>query len=181
MKNNIITNLSVFLENKHVDNALDNYNKFGSNLSDLDKLALYTQSDNPVDDVELKKIDIYNIYRQMGGTFGYYVIQVRVKPVNEQPIDHLFSKECAGGVGWINNYIHYSTDNEAYVSVRFDEFSEDSSMKGGGLYKSRPIMLDNLYPIGIDDIKPEFLAYDKRIEAERKKFLIDLDMDDANL
>jgi hypothetical protein len=162
-------------ENKYQDAALDKIDKVGGfkNLPDIDKLALLSDSDNYA---ELKKINLSNIFRELGGTFGRLMIKVKIKDIKDQPIDHQFSKEFANKEGWLSSYINYSSEGEAYVTVRFDEFKPDTDMKGGGTYEDRPIMMDNIYPIEYNDTKPEFIEYQKRVEADRQKFMDDFSM-----
>jgi hypothetical protein len=160
----------ILKENQYMDNALDKINKLGGfkNLPDIDKLALLTDTDN---ENELKKLNLERIFRENGGTFGRLMIKVKIKPKNEQPIKHRFSQEFDGKTGWLYPYIDYSDENEAYVKVRFDEFNSDYNIKGGGTYEERPIMLDNMYPIGYDDIKSDFVNYDNKVDFDRKEFL----------
>jgi hypothetical protein len=127
---------------------------------------------------ELKKLNLVKIYKENGGTFGRLNIKIKVKDINEQPVNHQFSKEFAGAEGYLYPGIHYSSNNEEYVTVRFDQFNSDHGMKGGGTYEERPIMLDNIYPIGYDEIKSDFVDYDKRVDFDRKDFLYPFDMDD---
>jgi hypothetical protein len=157
-------------ENNYIDNALDKINSLGGfkNLPDIDKLALLSDSDN---ETEKKRLDLGRIYKENGGTFGRLMIKVRVKNIDEQRIKHKFSQEFAGKIGWLYPYINYTDDNDAYVIVRFDEYNSDLNMKGGGTYEERPILIKNLYPIGYNDIKSEFVNYDKRVESDRKDFL----------
>lgn len=138
------------------------------NLPDIDKLALLTGTNN---ENELKKLNLIKIFRENGGTFGRLMIEIKVKPKNEQPIKHNFSQEFAGKTGWLYPYINYSVENDAYVTVRFDEFNPNYSVKGGGTYVERPIMLDNMYPIGYTDIKSDFVNYDNKVDFNRKEFL----------
>lgn len=69
-------------------------------------------------------------------------------------------------------------DNEKYVTVRFEEFNVDYDMKGGGTYEERPIMVDNMFPIGYDEIKSEFVNYDVKSDLDRENFLDNLGFDD---
>lgn len=152
--------------------ALDNMSKQGGfdNLSDLDKLALLGGTN---DYTKLKKLNLGNIFREMGGTFGNKLIKVKVKPVNEQPIKHKFSQEMADQEGYLTNYINYTKDggdDGAYVTVIFKNFKPDTKMKGGGTYPSYPIMLQNMFPIDYDHTNPEFVAYEKKVEQERNDF-----------
>jgi hypothetical protein len=160
----------ILKENQYIDNALDKINKLGGfkNLLDIDKLALLTDTDN---ENELKKLNLQKIFKENGGTFGRLMIKIKVKPKNEQPIKHKFSQEFAEKTGWLYPYVNYSDKNEEYVTVRFDEFNSDYNMKGGGTYEERPIMLDNMYPIGYDDIKSEFVNYDNKVGFDREEFL----------
>ena len=89
--------------------ALDNMSKQGGfdNLSDLDKLALLGGTN---DYTKLKKLNLGNIFREMGGTFGNKLIKVKIKPVNEQPIKHKFSQEMADQEGYLTNYINYTNN-----------------------------------------------------------------------
>lgn len=161
---------SLINENRFVDAALDKIRSVGGfdNLPDIDKLALLSDTDN---EDKLKKLDLGDIFKENGGKFGRFMIKIRVKPVNEQPVKHKFSQEFANKVGWLYGGIHYTNDNKPYVTVRFDEFNPDHNMKGGGTYEERPIMMDNLYPIGYDDIKSDFVNYDKKVDFDRKEFL----------
>lgn len=152
--------------------ALDNMSKQGGfdNLSDLDKLALLGGTN---DYTKLKKLNLGNIFREMGGTFGNKLIKVKIKPVNEQPIKHKFSQEMADQEGYLSRYIDYTKDggdNGAYVTVTFKNFKPDTKMKGGGTYPSYPIMLQNMFPIDYDHTNPEFVAYEKKVEQERNDF-----------
>lgn len=158
------------IENNYINRALDKINKVGGfdNLPDIDKLALLSDSGR---EEQLKKLNLRDIYKENGGTFGRFNIKVKVKPISEQPVKHNFSKESEDKIGWINSYIHYSDNNEPYVIVRFDDFNKDSNMKGGGIYDEKPIMLDNIYPIGYGDIRSEFVDYDNKVEFDRKEFL----------
>lgn len=177
-KGYIKTTIREFLnENKYVDNALDKINRVGgfNKLPDIDKLALLTDTNN---EKELKKLNLIKIYKENGGTFGRLMIKVRVKPIKEQPIKHKFSQEFSGKEGWLYPYINISDKKESYVTVRFEEFNPDFNMKGGGTYVERPIMLDNLYPIGYNDIKSDFVDYDKRVDRDRKEFLNSLGLSD---
>lgn len=157
-------------ESKYTDNALDKIKEVGGfeNLPDIDKLALLTDADN---EEELKKLNLIDIYKENDGTFGYLEIKVKVKDEKNQPVDHKFSKEHAGEEGWLFPGIHYSDNNEPYVTVRFDSFTPNQKLKGGGQYDDYPIMLRNIYPIGYDEIKSEFADYDKKVKSERKEFL----------
>lgn len=180
LKNFIETIFIQFLnENKYVDKALDKINKVGgfNYLSDIDKLALLTDTDN---EKELKNLNLYKIYKENGGTFGRLMINVKVKPIKEQPIKHKFSQEFSEKEGWLYPYINYSEENEPYVRVRFDEFNPDFNMKGGGTYEERPIMLDNMYPIGYSDIKSDFVDYDRKVDFDRKEFLNNLGFSDED-
>lgn len=174
---NRIKNYDLFLkENKYIDYALDKINKVGGfkKLPDIDKLALLTNTGN---DVELKKLSLSDIYKQNGGTFGRFMVEVKVKPIDDQPIKHKFSQEFANKTGWLYPYINYDEMNQGYVTVRFGDFNADSNMKGGGTYTEGPIMLDNLYPIGYDDIKSDFVKYDKKVDMDRMDFLDMFDFD----
>lgn len=157
-------------ENQYQDNALDKINKVGgfNKLPDIDKLALLSDS-GKYD--ELKKLDLGQIYKENGGTFGRFNIKVMVKPVNEQPVKHKFSQESQNKVGWLYPYFNYNNQNKPYITVRFEEFKSDYDMKGGGTYNEMPIMLDNLFPIAITDVKSEFVDYDRKINIDRSDFL----------
>lgn len=168
-----VMGLNLITENKEQfqDRALDKINQVGGidNLTDIDKLALLGGTNDP----RLKTLNLINIFRENGGTFGKMEIKVRVKDLKDQAIDHNFSKDTAGQEGYLNGYIHYDSDDKTplpYVSVRFDEFTEDDTLYGGGRYKDLPIMLDNIYPIDYDEIKSEFVKYDQRRDQERADF-----------
>jgi hypothetical protein len=166
-------------ENKFQDSALDKINKEGGfkNLPDIDKLALLSDSGNYN---ELKKLSLSKIFKELGGTFGKLMIKVKVKDIKDQPVDHKFSKEFANKEGWLYPYIDYSGEGEPYITVRFDKFINDTNMKGGGTYEQRPIMMDNMFPIGYDKIKPEFVKYQNRVENDRHNFLNRFGMDDES-
>lgn len=160
-------------ENRFTDAALDKIKRVGgfTFLPDIDKLALLGKMKDSEEKIKkLKRLNLRDIYKENGGTFGRLMIKVRVKPVSEQPIDHRFSKEQAGKEGWLYPGIHYS-DNDPYVTVRFDEFTPDVNLKGGGRYDEFPIMLANIYPIDYDEVKSDFTNYDQKIEFDRKEFL----------
>jgi hypothetical protein len=174
----MIKNFIQFInENSYQDTALDNINKMGGfdKLPDIDKLALLSDSGNYN---ELKKLSLSKIFKELGGTFGRLMVKVKVKDIKDQPIDHQFSKEFANKEGWLASYIDYSDKNEPYITVRFDNYKPDTNMKGGGTYEERPIMMDNMFPIGYDETKPEFIEYQKRVEADRKNFLNTFGMDE---
>ena len=156
-------------ENNYQDNALDKLSQVGNfdNLPELYKLVLLAPSN---DIQKLKKINLNKIYKENSGTFGRLQLKIRVKDVNEQPINHRFSKEFAGKEGFLYPYIHYSDNNEPYVTVRFKEFTSDPQLYGGGAYEERPIMLDNIYPIDYNDIDKEFVDYERKSDYERKEF-----------
>jgi len=160
------------------DKALDKINRLGGfdNLPDIDKLALL----GGTNDDRLKSLSLHNIYKENGGTLGHLTIKVRVKGVNQQPIDHKFSKEFAGKEGYLFAGIFYSNDNKLYVKVRFDEFVPNSDYKGGGSYEERPIMLDNIYPIDYDEIKSDFIKYQSDVDQDRKDFLNRFGLDDVD-
>ena len=160
------------------DKALDKINRLGGfdNLPDIDKLALL----GGTNDDGLKSLSLRNIYKENGGTLGHLTIKVRVKGVNQQPIDHKFSKEFAGKEGYLFAGIFYSNDNKPYVKVRFDEFVPNSDYKGGGSYEERPIMLDNIYPIDYDEIKSDFIKYQSDVDQDRKDFLNRFGLDDVD-
>lgn len=151
------------LEESFVDDALDRLNQVGNfdRLSDLDKLILYGASG---DEQKTKKLSLRRIYRDLGGTFGKRKVKVRIKKVSDQPIDHEFSKEMADRVGYLGSYIDYSDESEPYITVFFDEIL-DIGDAGDTYINSRPIMLDNLYPIDFNE-DPEHLA---KHDAEQER------------
>lgn len=156
--------------------ALDKLSKVGNFelLSDIDKLALLGGSN----DERLKYLDLRNIYKQNGGTFGKLEIKVKIKDENKQPIKHKFSKEFASKEGYLFPYIHYNDENQPYVTVRFDEFVTNPKNFGGGNYEERPIMLANLYPIDYDKIKSDFVDYQNKTDFERDEFRKHFGVDD---
>jgi len=149
--------------------ALDELGKIGEfeNLPDIDKLALL----GGTDDERLKELSLKKIFKENGGTFGHLQIKVRVRDVPEQHIEHKFSKEFTGKEGYLFSYIHYTSENKPYVTVRFDEFVDNTNYKGGGTYEERPIMLENIYPIDYDEINSDFVEYQKKVDLDRKEFL----------
>jgi len=168
-------------ENKFQDIALDKIKKLGGfdKLPDIDKLALLGGSNN-LD--ELKKLDLNKIFKENGGTFGFLEIKVRVKDVSEQPIKSKSNRQTkmAGKEGYLFPYIHYDDMNfgRGYVTVRFDNFIENDEMKGGGTYQEYDIYVKNIYPIGYDEIKSDFVKYKDKVEFEREEFLKNFDFDD---
>lgn len=157
-------------ENRYIDIALEKINKLGgfNNLSDIDKLALLGSSNN---ENELKKLSLKQIYKENGKSFGRFMIRIKVKSLNEQPITHRFSQQQAGKYGWLYPYIDYNENNKPYVNVRFEEFNDDTEVQGGGNYTELPIMLDNMFPVEYSDIKSEFTEYDKLIKKDKENFL----------
>jgi 8-oxo-dGTP diphosphatase len=148
--------------------ALDNLSTIGdfNKLKDIDKLALL----GGTNDSRLLTLSLSNIFRENGGTFGQFEIKVRVKDLKDQKIKHKFSQDMAGAEGYLYPHINYSSENEAYVKVRFDDFQNNPDNFGGGNYTELPIMLDNMYPIDYDETKGDFVKYQNRVDYERKEF-----------
>lgn len=170
------------LKTNAMNKALDKFDEFNdfNNLSDIDKLSLLGGSSDP----RLKELSLNNIFKDNNGTFGRFNIKVIIKPVDEQPINHTFSKEFAGQVGYLYPYIDYADNGKGYVTVRFNNFVKNSGYKGGGSYIERPIFLDNMFPIDYNDINSEFKDYDNRVEKDRQYFvdrMKDLGLDINNL
>ena len=158
------------LENKYVDAALDRLSQVNGDinqLNELDKLILYA----PSKDVnKLKNIDLGDIFEELGGTFGYLMVKVKIKDYNEQPIkNHKFSEQYAGEEGYMYPYVNYTDDGKEYVTIQFDKFTANPDYKGGGSYEEARIFLANLYPIGYDDTKQEFINYNNKVELDRKE------------
>ena len=172
--------IEVFLfENKYVDAALDRLSQVNGDvnqLSELDKLILYAPSN---DINKLKRINLGEIFKELGGTFGYLMVKVRIKDYNDQPNkNHKYSEQYAGEEGYISSYINYSDNGYPYVIIKFDKFIANSEYKGGGRYDEAPIFLANLYPIGYDDTKQEFINYNNKVELDRKEERDFFDSDD---
>lgn len=166
----IQTEIQEFIsENKYVDAALDRLSQVNGDvnqLNELDKLILYAPS-NDVN--KLKRINLHDIYKELGGTFGRFMVKVRVKDYNDQLVkNHKFSMQYAGEEGFLYPYIDYSNEGQ-YVSVRFNNFIANPEYKGGGSYEEAPIFINNLYPIDYDDTKEEFINYRTRVELDRKE------------
>lgn len=160
---------SLIRESNYEDQALDNLSKVGNfnDLRDIDKLILLAPSE---DESKLKELNLINIFKELGGTFGKHMVRVKIKDLANQPIEHKFSKEMAGQVGWLSNYIHYTNDkNKPYISVTFDDL-EVHNQHGDSSYKSLPIMLDNLYPIGFGDEPIDFTKHAAKRDMERQEF-----------
>jgi len=159
--------------------ALDKMNQVGGydKLGDLNKLALLGGSG---DYEKLKQLDLGRIFKENGGTFGKNNIKIKILPINEQPNKHKFSQELAGREGYLVGPIHYSDKSEPYVTVKFKEFEPNKDMKGGGTYPQYPIMMDNMFPIDYDYIDPEFLAYDRKVDQERKDMMTRWGIDPDN-
>lgn len=171
LKNNIKNIVHKYLnENQYINQALDNMKILGvfEKLNDIDKLVLLSGSNNIE---KLKRLNLSKIYKENNGTFGRFMIKVRVKPINEQPVNRQTDKMLAGQEGWLSQYIHYTDrhseiPNEPYVSIRFDEFESDINMRGGGSYKEMNVMLKNIYPIEFDNIKSDFKKYDDETKLD---------------
>ena len=162
------------IKESYVDMALDHLQKAGSffYLNDLDKLILLGAAG---DEEKTKRLSFNEIYKANGGTFGKKMIKVRIKPIQEQPIDHKFSKQMAGQIGWLSPYIHYSEENEGYNSVTFDELEYHNEVDSS--YKSLPIMLANMYPIDYGDEPKHFTKHDIEREISRREYLKNMGMD----
>ena len=156
------------LRENYVDKALDNLSNVGDfyKLNEVDKLILLGAAGDERKTKELSLILIYKVNH----SFGKRMVKVRVKPINQQPIDHKFSKEMAGEVGWLSPYIHYSDDMEPYNTITFDKM-EYHNEHGDKSYQSLPIMLDNVYPIDYGDEPKQFTKHDIEREIERRQFL----------
>jgi hypothetical protein len=161
------------------DRALDKINKVGGfdKLPDIDKLALL----GGTNDNQLKALDLGEIFKENGGTFGKLEIKIRVKDINQQPINHKFSKEFAGKEGYLYPYINYTENGEPYIKVRFDEFISNPDYKGGGSYEERPIFLANIYPIDYDEIKSDFVKYQNNVDQDRSDFLSQFGLDEGDV
>jgi hypothetical protein len=155
-------------DDEYQDIALDNLSKVGdfSKLREIDKLTLLGRSG---DVNKTKRLFLSRMYDEKGNTFGMLEIKVKVKDINEQPIDNKFSKEFAGQEGYLLPAIQYF-DNIPYVSVKFKEFESIDSHVAGGDYKSRFIPLANVYPISHDKIDDEFVKHQEKIDQGRKRF-----------
>ena len=79
-------------DDEYQDIALDNLSKVGdfSKLREIDKLTLLGRSG---DVNKTKRLFLSRMYDEKGNTFGMLEIKVKVKDINEQPIDNKFSKE----------------------------------------------------------------------------------------
>jgi hypothetical protein len=163
-------------ESKYQDQALDNLSKVGdfNRLRDIDKLILLEPSQ---DEWKLRALSLSKIFQELGGTFGKHMVKVKIKDLEDQHIKHKFSEEMAGEVGWLSPYIHYSDDNKPYVSVTFDNL-EHLNVHGDTSYKSLPIMLANLYPIGYGDEPIDFTKHAAKRDMERKEFLDNFGFDE---
>lgn len=170
---------SLIRESNYQDQALDNLSKVGdfNKLRDVDKLILLEPSQ---DEWKLKGLSLSKIFRELGGTFGKHMVKVKILDLNHQLIDHKFSKEMAGQVGWLNGYINYAEDGyTTYASVTFDDL-EVHNVHGDSSYKSLPIMLGNMYPIGFGDEPIDFAKHAAKRDMERKDFLRSFGLDDEN-
>lgn len=156
-------------EDRFKDAALDKLNIVGTfdKLPDIDKLALLGGTNDP----RLKALDLLKVYKENGGTFGRLNLKVRVKHESEQPIDHRFSKEHAGKMGYLYPYIFYDEVTKTpYVNVRFKDFTSNLSNYGGGNYDEAPIALANLIPLDYNEIDSDFDKHDKKAGFERDEF-----------
>jgi hypothetical protein len=170
---------SFLKETNYQDRALDNLSKLGSfyELDEIDKLILIEPSQ---DEAKLKRINLSDIFRELGGTFGKHMVKVKIKDLGEQRVDHKFSKEMAGQIGWLTNYIHYDDgDRNPYVTVTFDDL-QVHNQHGDSSYKSLPIMLANMYPIGYGDEPIDFAKHAAKRDMEIKDFLRSFGLDDEN-
>lgn len=163
---------------EYINAALDKMKQVGgyNQLDDLSKLALLGGSGNYE---KLKKLNFSNIFKENGGTFGKFNIKVKIKPIDEQTVDHEFSKICANKEGYLYPYIDYDRDSGVgYVSVRFDEFIPNKEYKGGGKYNEYPIIINNMFPIDYDYINPDFVKHQNKVDNERKEFLNNFGLED---
>lgn len=166
---------SLLKESNYQDQALDNLSKVGdfNKLRDIDKLILLEPSQ---DEWKLKGLSLSKIFKELGGTFGKHMIKVKIK--DTQLIDHKFSKEMAGQVGWLNGYINYAEDGyTTYAQVTFDDL-QTHNIHGNSSYKSLPIMLGNMYPIGFGDEPIDFTKHAAKRDMERQEFLRNFGLDD---
>jgi len=151
--------------------ALDKIKSVGGfdNLSDIDKLALL----GGTNDIRLKSLNLENIFKENGGSFGKFNIKVRIKENGTQPIKHKFSQEFADKEGYLSPTINHSENGNSYVTVRFNEFSSNDKSFGGGTYVERPIFLKNMYPIDYDTILSSFSDYENKVNFQRSEFNAD--------
>jgi hypothetical protein len=115
---------------------------------------------------------LIKIFQELGGTFGKHMVRVKIKDLEDQFIIHKFSEEMAGQIGWLTSYIWYSDDkpNTPFITVTFDDLQR-INVHGDTTYKSLPIALGNLYPIGYGDEPIDFAKHAAKREMERKEFL----------
>ena len=131
-------------ENNEVElnKILDKINKVGfNNLTTLDRIKLASYSG---DDKYLKSIDPSKLTYKDIDEFN---IRVKVKPIEQQQIDHKLSKEFAGETGVLPPSMHHDENGELYSSIKFDRIVQHSPMDYG--HDSSPIMLKNLEIIGV--------------------------------
>lgn len=161
------------IKENYVDKALENLSNVGefNKLNAVDKLILLGTAG---DEENTRKIDLYDIYA-VNNTFGKRLVKIRVKPIDQQPINHRFSKQMAGEVGWLTNYIHYSDEGKPYNTVYFDEIEFHNEVDSS--YKSMPIMLDNVYPIDYGDEPKHFTKHDIEREISRREYMKNMGMD----
>jgi len=170
---------SLIRESNYEDQALDNLSKVGNfnQLNDVDKLILLAPSE---DEWKLRALSLSKIFKELGGTFGKHMVKVKIMDVDDQHVDHKFSKEMAGQIGWLTNYIHYDDgDRNPYVTVTFDDL-QVHNQHGDSSYKSLPIMLANMYPIGFGNEPIDFAKHAAKRDMERKDFLRQFGLDDNN-
>lgn len=168
---------SLIKESNYEDQALDNLSKVKdfNKLRDIDKLILLAPSE---DEWKLRALSLIKIFKELGGTFGKHMVKVKIKELGDQHIDHKFSKEMAGQVGWLTNYIHYDNDRNPYVSVTFDDLIRHND--SDTTYKSLPIMLANMYPIGFGDEPIDFAKHAAKRNMDSNDFLDKFGFDDEN-
>jgi hypothetical protein len=178
MKNYIKILLRESLLKEGLDRALDNLLNSGSfdKLSEVDKVILLA----PSGDIEkLKQIDLVKFYKDNGNSFGDFELKVRVKDINEQPIQQRYSIENAGKIGYVHPYLKRNPENNVYFTyIRLEEGEDDSNQFGGEFHEDVLILLDNMYPLAYGDVHEEFAKFMHRRKYELNQFRDDSDLPD---
>ena len=137
---------------EELDAVLDKINSVGiNNLSEIDKLELAVKSNNQQ---MLKSISLIKMAKELRGDFGNCKVQVNVKPINKQPVEHELSKKNSERVGCIKYYVHHDREDNGtkpYVIVEFPEIMQHSPNPLDTGKDSSPIMLANLEVVGFND------------------------------
>lgn len=170
-------------ENTAINKALDKIKKVGGfkNLPEIDKLALLNGSDR---EDELKKLDLLEIYNENGGTFGKFLIRVKIKPLNELTGGNKMRvRKYAGKTGWLYPHYNFNDDLKKFVGVRLEDFKISNDMTSDG-YETVQVYFEDIFPIGYNgeiskffDRGDNFANWERESNQKGFDYLFDNDND----